>query len=127
MSQTFESKDIYAHMESINRINNPTPQSPLANFASPVKLTYAAPVQGMQSPQPNLSPSSLINYLYAQEQEGFSAPLVHNYKHTQSSASKSLSGSKEKPAAFGMFNWNWESSGDEEQENHSDLKAKEEE
>ena len=49
---------------------------------------------------------------------------MHNYKHTQSSASKSLSGSKEnqkeKPAAFGMFNWNWESSENEDLENQSD-------
>ena len=64
----------------------------------------------MQSPQPNLSPSSLINYLYAQEQEGFSAPIFQ-----EGSAGKSLSGTKEKPQAFGMFNWNWESSNDEDQ------------
>lgn len=84
-------------------------QAPI-NYGSPVKLLQAPPA-GIQSPQPNLSPSSLINYLYAQEEEGFSAPQILNYKN---SASKEGSTTGHKPpVTFGMFNWNWESSGED--------------
>ena len=47
--------------------------------------------------------------MYNNEEEGFSAPLIQNYAHVDfaSSASKSQG---DKKAAFGMFNWDWESS-----------------
>jgi len=62
-----------------------------------------------------VSPSSLINNLYNGEEDGFSAPILQNYAHLNtSSAGKSREGlpTKGQPgqASFNMFNWDWESS-----------------
>lgn len=95
------------------------------NFGSPVKLLQAPPA-GIQSPQPNLSPSSLINYLYAQEEEGFSAPQILNYKNSVASKEGSTTADKP-PVTFGMFNWNWESSGeDNDKQDKSDNQCSKE-
>ena len=64
----------------------------------------------IQSPQPCVSPSSLINHLYDREQEGFSAPIYHDYTSQKSSSN----GAQKKPGQpeFGLFNFNWDSSDD---------------
>ena len=100
-----------ANMEDvIKRVNDPDfkPNALDANyFNSPVRPSKA-PAQ-IQSPQPCVSPSSLINNLYGGKDEGLSAPIVHNFK-MDSESSKNKGASKPAEQPFGMFNWEWDSS-----------------
>lgn len=131
------SSQLYTIEESVDRINNPQvpfsfmPTQPAAaeapqeiRYDSPIHLMEHAKIQGVQSPQPCVSPSSLINNLYHNEQEGYSAPVFDAMRDFSSASKSQLSGADKnfgktlkpgeqaKPthAPFGMFNWDWESS-----------------
>lgn len=99
-------------------------------YDSPVHLQQ---IKNLQSPQPCVSPSSLINNIYA-DHDGQSAPVFHGFgdsstskSHTSAAALKLKQSkmtqpqiipstvfqpAKNKPThtPFGMFNWDWESS-----------------
>jgi hypothetical protein len=92
----------------------------------------------IQSPQPCVSPSSLINALYDGEEQGFSAPLYNDYpldinsfgsqsskkkSNSKDSNNKKSSGVKKEEAkkptvTTGLFNYNWDSE-DDDNENPS--------
>lgn len=98
-----------ANMEGvIKRVNDPNfkPNPALdANFFNSPVRPAKAPAQ-IQSPQPCVSPSSLINNLYANE-EGLSAPIIHNFKMDSESSKNHENKPTQQP--FGMFNWEWDS------------------
>ena len=82
------------------------------------------------SPQPCISPSSLINII--PEQEGFSAPLNYptDFRSYQSHSKESNGNDKggkeeekieEKKEPFGLFDWNWDD--DDSDEKSSQHKA----
>lgn len=87
------------------------------NPDSPVTLDRVPfPHQNWDSPQPCISPSSLINVI--PDQEGFSAPLAYpmDFKSMESGSKESngngLNGREEKKQPFGMFDWNWDDDDD---------------
>lgn len=125
------SSQLFTIQESVDRINNPQkpfqfmPNQPVEasqaqkemRYDSPIHIMEHAKIQGPQSPQPCVSPSSLINNLYQNEQEGFSAPVFDNMRNFSSASKSQISGADKnhqhvKPThqPFGMFNWDWESS-----------------
>jgi hypothetical protein len=96
---------LFTIQESVDQINNPNNAGQGALFGFAAELPdkddhdprYGSPlhkqmpnIQNVQSPQPCVSPSSLINNIYNNEMEGQSAPLFQNMRgYDMSSGSKS--------------------------------------
>ena len=111
MSQTFDPHILQLNQD-VNRINRGAhgfktdfnPDSPFPLEGNPRVLNW-------DSPQPCVSPSSLINII--PEQEGFSAPLNYaaDFKSYQSHSKESNDNGRkgeEQKEPFGLFDWNWD-------------------
>lgn len=112
MSQTFNDNQILQLNQEVNRINRGAHGFKTDfNPDSPVILEGNQRVLNWDSPQPCISPSSLINIV--PEQEDHSAPLHYptDFKSYQSHSKESNdNGGKgeEKKEPFGLFDWNWD-------------------
>lgn len=98
------------------------------NPDSPITLDRV-PLQAhnWDSPQPCMSPSSLINVI--PDQEGFSAPLQYplDFKSMESGSKEENNGNglhgngEKKKQPFGLFDWNWDEEDDDGTEQKSEA------
>ena len=112
MSQTFDQNQLHQLNQDVNRINSGGNRLK-TNFNpdSPIDIGGIQRTLNWDSPQPCISPSSLVNII--PEQEGFSAPLnfQSDFKsyQTHSKGSNDIGGKEEeKKEPFGLFDWDWD-------------------
>lgn len=124
MSQTFDENQLNKLNSEVDRINSGAAGRFKTNFNPDSPLTLNIPnnrVLNWDSPQPCVSPSSLINII--PEQEGFSAPLnfVTDFKSYQTHSKGSNDNGRkeeEKKEPFGLFDWDWDEESNDKSSQH---------